>query len=53
MLVGKRFSFELATQAGAVVAEQMIALTGRRWSTEYKEPVIAVLVRRALEECAR
>jgi hypothetical protein len=30
----------------------MIAETGRRWSTEYKEPVIAVLVRRALEECA-
>ncbi len=53
VLVGKRFSFELATQAGTVVAEQMIALTGRRWSTEYKEPVIAVLVRRALEECAR
>ena len=30
----------------------MIKATGRRWSTEYKEPVIAVLVRRALEQCA-
>ena len=29
----------------------MIKATGRRWSTEYKEPVIAVLVRRALEQC--
>ncbi len=29
----------------------MISFTGRRWSTEYKEPVIAVLVRRALEQC--
>jgi carbon-monoxide dehydrogenase small subunit len=31
----------------------MIKATGRRWSTEYKEPVIAVLVRRALEQCAK
>jgi carbon-monoxide dehydrogenase small subunit len=30
----------------------MIKETGRRWSTEYKEPVLAVLVRRALEQCA-
>jgi carbon-monoxide dehydrogenase small subunit len=30
----------------------MIKETGRRWSTEYKEPVLAALVRRALEQCA-
>jgi carbon-monoxide dehydrogenase small subunit len=30
----------------------MIRETGRRWSTEYKEPVLGVLVRRALEQCA-
>ena len=33
------------------VSEEMIKATDRRWSTEYKEPVVAVLVRRALEEC--
>jgi hypothetical protein len=30
----------------------MVEATGRRWSSEYKEPVLAVLVRRALEACA-
>jgi CO/xanthine dehydrogenase FAD-binding subunit len=51
MLVGQRPSPELLAAAGRQVAEAMIGETGRRWSTEYKEPVIAVLVRRALEAC--
>lgn len=51
LLIGKKPSKELFVEAGAKVSEMMISFTGRRWSTEYKEPVIAVLVRRALEAC--
>jgi CO/xanthine dehydrogenase FAD-binding subunit len=51
VLLGQKISRELADEAGKKVSEAMISLTGRRWSTEYKEPVIAVLVRRALEAC--
>jgi carbon-monoxide dehydrogenase medium subunit len=51
MLVGQKPSAQLFAAAGQKVSEEMIKATGRRWSTEYKEPVIAVLVRRALEQC--
>jgi CO/xanthine dehydrogenase FAD-binding subunit len=51
MLVGEKPSTALFAAVGRRVSEVMIAQTGRRWSTEYKEPVIAVLVRRALEQC--
>ena len=51
VLLGKVLSKELSAEAGKKVSEAMISITGRRWSTEYKEPVIAVLVRRALEVC--
>lgn len=52
MLVGEKPSAELFNAAGNKVSEVMIAETGRRWSTEYKEPVVTVLVRRALEKCS-
>jgi carbon-monoxide dehydrogenase medium subunit len=51
MLIGAVPSTALFTAAGRAVAEAMVSSSGRRWSTEYKEPVIAVLVRRALESC--
>ena len=51
ILIGQKPSKELFMEAGEKVSEVMISFTGRRWSTEYKEPVIAVLVRRALEAC--
>jgi carbon-monoxide dehydrogenase medium subunit/xanthine dehydrogenase FAD-binding subunit len=51
VLIGQKPSRELYSEAGKKVSEVMISFTGRRWSTEYKEPVIAVLVRRALEAC--
>jgi CO/xanthine dehydrogenase FAD-binding subunit len=51
VLVGQKPSREVFDEAGRKVSEALIAYTGRRWSTEYKEPVIAVLVRRALEAC--
>lgn len=41
---------ELIQQAGQKVAEEMVALTGRRWSTEFKEPVIAALTRRGIRQ---
>jgi xanthine dehydrogenase iron-sulfur cluster and FAD-binding subunit A len=52
MLVGEKPVAKLFAAAGRKVSEEMIRETGRRWSTEYKEPVLAVLVRRALEQCA-
>jgi CO/xanthine dehydrogenase FAD-binding subunit len=51
MLIDEKPSKELFVAAGQKVSEVMISYTGKRWSTEYKEPVIAVLVRRALEQC--
>ncbi len=52
LLLGQKLSGGIFDAAGKKVSEVMIAVTGRRWSTEYKEPVVAVLVRRALELCA-
>jgi CO/xanthine dehydrogenase FAD-binding subunit len=51
VLLGQKPSRTLFDEAGKKVSEALISFTGRRWSTEYKEPVIAVLVRRALEAC--
>jgi CO/xanthine dehydrogenase FAD-binding subunit len=51
MLIGEKASGPLFAAVGRKVSEVMTGMTGRRWSTEYKEPVLAVLVRRALEEC--
>jgi xanthine dehydrogenase iron-sulfur cluster and FAD-binding subunit A len=53
LLLGEKPAQKLFAAAGHKVSEEMIKATGRRWSTEYKEPVVAVLVRRALEECAK
>jgi xanthine dehydrogenase iron-sulfur cluster and FAD-binding subunit A len=52
ILLGEKPGVKLFAAVGHKVSEEMIKATGRRWSTEYKEPVIAVLVRRALEQCA-
>jgi CO/xanthine dehydrogenase FAD-binding subunit len=52
MLIGEKPSEKLFEAAGKKVSEVMISYTGRRWSTEYKEPVISVLVRRALEKAS-
>ncbi len=49
MLLGQPPDPALIAAAGRQVAETMIAITGRRWSTEFKEPVIAVLAERALQ----
>ncbi len=51
LLIGSSPSDPLFAEAGRVVSETLIRESGRRWSTEYKEPVIAALVRRTLEKC--
>jgi len=51
MMIGAKPSASLFAAVGRKASETMIDMTGRRWSTEYKEPVLAVLVRRALEIC--
>jgi len=48
MLLGQVPSVELFTRCGETVSEAMIAVTGVRWSTEYKVPALTAIVRRAL-----
>lgn len=48
VLIGQQPTEELINEAAKKVSEEMIAITGYRWSTEYKEPVIEALVRRAI-----
>lgn len=50
VLVGQKPTPELIEMAGNKVAAAMIEKSGVRWSTPYKEPVIAVLTRRALNQ---
>jgi xanthine dehydrogenase iron-sulfur cluster and FAD-binding subunit A len=50
LLVGEKPAEKLFAAAGAKVSSEMIKESGRRWSTEYKEPVVAALVRRALAD---
>jgi CO/xanthine dehydrogenase FAD-binding subunit len=48
LLLGNRPTDALLAEAGAKTAEIMIAVTGRRWSTEYKERAIQALAERTL-----
>ncbi len=50
VLVGKEPTAEVIAAAAAEVSRAMIEITGVRWSTEYKEPVLQVLVRRTIEQ---
>jgi carbon-monoxide dehydrogenase medium subunit/xanthine dehydrogenase FAD-binding subunit len=52
MLEGQVATADLFAAAGAAIASEMIRVTGRRWSTPYKEPVVAALLTRALERVA-
>jgi CO/xanthine dehydrogenase FAD-binding subunit len=49
LLLGQAPGPALFAAAGAQAAEAMIAVTGRRWSTEYKEIAIQGLVEQALQ----
>lgn len=48
MLLGYAPTDDLLAAAGAQTAEVMIDITGRRWSTEYKEVAIQALAERTL-----
>ena len=48
VLLGETPSKERFEEAGREIAAEMIGISGRRWSTPFKEPVVASLVRRAL-----
>ncbi len=50
--LGKTYSVDLAEQVGREVAEEMVQATGIRWSTEYKKPVLAAIITRAIRQCA-
>jgi CO/xanthine dehydrogenase FAD-binding subunit len=52
LLTGKKISLELFEEAGQVTAEKMIEISGRRWSTPYKEPVVAALTERVFCKAA-
>ena len=47
-LLGKKAGEENFQKAGEITAQEMIKISGRRWSTPYKEPVVAALVKRVL-----
>ena len=53
ILRGKRPTKALIEEAGRSVSASMIRVTGRRWSTAYKEPVIATLAERAIIRCCK
>jgi CO/xanthine dehydrogenase FAD-binding subunit len=52
MLTGRMPGSDLFAAAGRELAALMVRLVGRRWSTPYKEPVVAALARRALAGAA-
>jgi carbon-monoxide dehydrogenase medium subunit/xanthine dehydrogenase FAD-binding subunit len=37
-------------EIGKITNKEMVSITGERWSTPYKKPTIAVLIKRALEK---
>jgi CO/xanthine dehydrogenase FAD-binding subunit len=52
VLLGNVYSAGLAEEAGREAARAMVSATGVRWSTEYKEPVLAAIITRAIRQCA-
>jgi len=50
LMLGQLPSRELYAAAAGCVVDEMIQLTGRRWSTEYKEPALLALTQRALRQ---
>ncbi|HDP37140.1 MAG TPA: xanthine dehydrogenase family protein subunit M [Candidatus Atribacteria bacterium] len=38
---------------GKITSKEMVSITGERWSTPYKKPTIAVLIKRALEKIVK
>ena len=49
-LLGEIAGDALARKAGMAGAEQMIALSGRRWSTDYKATALSALIERSVSQ---
>ncbi len=49
VLLGQKPSRALFSAAGRAVADEMIRLSGLRWSTEFKEPAVIAMTAQALE----
>ncbi|MEC9488615.1 MAG: xanthine dehydrogenase family protein subunit M [Halanaerobium sp.] len=49
-VAGKKLAELDLAEAGRAAAEEMVAITGERWSTPYKRPALAALVKRAFTE---
>lgn len=52
LLIGQVPSVSLFEACGKAVSDEMVSITGVRWSTEYKYPALSAIVRRALCEAA-
>ena len=50
LLIGQAPSDALFAQAAEVVAQEMIARTGVRWSTAYKQPALTAVVVQTLHD---
>ena len=50
LLIGKKPDESNIEEACREAAREMLEITGVRWSTEYKEPVIGTLVKRCIEK---
>jgi CO/xanthine dehydrogenase FAD-binding subunit len=50
LLLGSRPEEALFGEAGRLAVAEMAAITGHRWSSEYKEPALEAMVRRALRQ---
>lgn len=48
LLLGNEPSVRLFDRCGKAVSEEMVKITGVRWSTEYKYPALSAIVSRAL-----
>jgi len=49
-LNGKSFAEIDPIEAGNIAADEMVGITGERWSTPYKRPALGKLVERAVED---
>lgn len=50
VLLGSKPTEKLIERAGLKVSEEMVKMSGYRWSTEYKKPVIEALTRRGIRK---
>jgi len=49
--INGKFIFDIdVEEIGKITSKEMVSITGERWSTPYKKPTIAVLIKRALKK---